>query len=221
MLLQAHEPRPILGKSNSSCHFAEPNSLKALEPMPMLAYVEGSAVSGLCCLQLCAGAGRLSAKLRHSGFRTISVDHIVDRGSVHRSLRLDISNPSCLGFLRSLLLTEKVCFVHVALPFGTCKTARAERVPKRSRLVKARQTCPEGRPDLEPGSSRRVEAANRIFKHVCKFLTLCCQLRIAVTLENPSRSFLWQVPCVQTLASRFALFPVKFQECMWGGKSDK
>ena len=195
----------------------------------MPAYVEGSAVSGLCCLQLCAGAGRLSAKLRHSGFRTISVDHIVDRRSVHRSLRLDLSNPSCLGFLRSLLLTEKVCFVHVALPYGTCRTARAERVPKRSRLVKARPKCrtlrsqthPEGRPDLEPGSSRRVEAANRIFKHVCKFLTLCCQLRIAVTLENPSRSFLWQVPCVRTLASRFALFPVKFQECMWGGKSDK
>ena len=186
-------------------------------------------LSQLCCLELCAGAGRLSSHLRQSGFITVSVDHVTKRAKpLHKSLRLDLSKPSSAVLLRDLFASHTVCYVHAALPYGTCKRSRSAVLPKHLRLCKVSKaralrsiSCPEGVPDMNKEERLRVQCANQIFRNVCSFMSLCCLSNVRTSLENPSNSLLWHVPCVKKLVERFGLFEVKFQQCMWGGSTAK
>ena len=210
---------PLLSAETSAA------SMTVASPKPF----EGMQLSQLCCLELCAGAGRLSSHLRQSGFITVSVDHVAKRAKpLHKSLRLDLSKPSSAVLLRNLFASHTVCYVHAALPYGTCKRTRSAMLPKHLRLCKSSKaralrsiSHPDGVPSMSQEERLRVQSANQVFRNVCSFMSLCCLSNVRVSLENPSNSLLWHVPCIKKLVDRFGLFEVKFQQCMWGGGTAK
>ena len=189
----------------------------------------GIPVSQLCCVELCAGVGRLSAHLKRSGFDTFSIDHAVHRSSaLHASIRVDLAKKSSLLLLKTILATRTVCYVHAALPFGTCRDSRSlKRLCSSLRFKSTKRRAlrsvakPEGIEGLSETELSRLNTANNVFQHACALLSLCCASGIAISIENPSNSLLWQVPCIQRLARQFSLVPVKFQQCAWGSKSKR
>ena len=86
-----------------------------------------------------------------------------------------------------------------------------------------------GRPHLSARDQHRVESANEIYTTAVWVLLWCFQLSIAVTIENPFRSWLWAI--LAALVKRFDNTPfaawffnfidVNFDMCMHGGARPK
>ena len=83
-----------------------------------------------------------------------------------------------------------------------------------------------GLPHLCGTNLAKVQAANKLYDFGARLLFLCFQLNILVSVENPSRSWLWGI--LTSLAAAMndpaftewfaALVPTDFHACMHGGK---
>ena len=153
-------------------------------------------------IELCAGTAMLSRCFHEVGFDILAVDHSHNRfHPLAHICTLDLTEDSSWEFLEYVVRHYPVCFVHVAPPCGTCSRAREINLgPSTSQPRPLRsEQYPHGIPGLTEEENKRVDAANRIYSRMSKFLILCSQHQIHWSIENPARSLLWLTEWLQPL----------------------
>ena len=120
-----------------------------------------------------------------------------------------------------------VVYIHAAPPCGPCSRARNRRIPFHLRSQGApdpkplrSERWPQGLQELLELDAERVATANAIYQNVCKIVKHFASSAL-ISIENPSRSYMWLTSWFQSLISECNLTPVHFQQRMHGGQRDK
>lgn len=110
----------------------------------------------------------------------------------------------------------------------TCSRARERKIPRRLKRrgapepVPLRSTrFPDGLPGLPKGQQRRVDTANKVYYNVARILRWAIARGCIVSIENPTRSHMWNTKHIKALIHDCHLVPYTFQQCMWGGRRPK
>lgn len=189
----------------------------------------GAPIDSLCCFELCAGCARLSLALSTKGFKVTAVDQKSNRHKqMYPTIALDLADDEAVHYMSSLLKQKGLVFYfHCAPPCGTASRARERRLSKKLRsMIKEPRplrspSFPHGLPSLQGLDLHRVTTANAIYKNLALLAEVAILNGCFISVENPTRSYMWQTKWFQRLIKKFNLFEVKFQQCMWGGKRDK
>ena len=179
------------------------------------------------CLEIFAGSARLSQSLQELQFSAIAVDH-KDKAS-YPILRLDLTDPAESQILLDLITEHAsvIRYIHLAPPCGTCSAARSKPIasferagiPSPAPLRSFEHIL--GFPHLEKTDLLRVTQPNKLYELTAKVILLADSMFIAVSLENPTNSLFWSIPCIAAVLSTLRGFNVHFAHCVHGGKRDK
>ena len=197
--------------------------------LPVNGAFRGAPFSSLLTLELGAGVARLSACLSGMGFQALAVDHGGNRRKQsHPCIQLDLASDEASAFLWGLLRKPgELIFVHATPPSGTVTRMR-ERKSSRSHLAHTpklkplrSEFKPEGLGDLSEIDQKRVGIANKIFCTIATFLSACADRGIAISVGHPTKSLLWKTCWFKDLQQKHGLHSVDFQQCIWGGRSNR
>ncbi|CAE7227529.1 unnamed protein product, partial [Symbiodinium natans] len=167
-------------------------------------------------LELCAGTAMLSRCFHEVGVPVMPIDHQHNRHlPLAKVCNLSLTEDSTWDFLRHLIDTCDILFVHAAPPCGTCSMARHIRRKGVSAGPLRSEQFPMGLPSLNGVDRAKVEAANQIYTKLGLFLQDLSRRAIPWSVENPESSMLWQLPCFQPLVKDNHVF--SFDMCCYGG----
>ena len=173
-------------------------------------------------VELCAGCGILSATVAAEGFDVMAVDHSHNKHKTHvKMFNLDLSKEHSWGILRHIITECNVMGVHMAPPCGTCSRAREIRLNDdwhRPQPLRDYEH-PYGVPWMSAKDAERVRTANGLYKHMAQFCEFLDDANVPWTMENPTNSWLWELPCRRLLVQKF--FFADFHSCAYGGKRYK
>ena len=177
--------------------------------------------------ELCAGSARLSGALKRKGFRAMAVDHSRNGcKQFHQTISINLADPDSVTKVLSLIDDGILLYMHAAPPFGTASRTSERNISKkpRKRNMRARMELrsdqyPHGLPSLKFADRARVQLANKIYEHMCQILSVAARHCI-ITIEHPKRSYMWQTKWLKKLIHDRSLFPIHFQQCMFGGSKD-
>ena len=212
-------------------HFAStnPNSYKHI----LGTHVENRAIFA----EVFAGCARLSRFAQQAGFVALPVD---GPRNVHKPecavLSLDLCESDPQQCLLSIFQDLQPAAIHLALPCGTGTRARERPLP--SYLLKQKapnprplrsQEHPLGVPHLSKTELQKVTSANRLALFTVHVLLQAMRTNTVVTIENPSRSWMWNVleHYVHSLQNpeltNFwdSMVSVQFSNCAHGGERPK
>ena len=173
-------------------------------------------------IEICAGSAVLSSAIHHIGLQTLSIDHEFNRFEAHAAItQLELGIESSWESLSDLVREGRVVCVHAGPPCGTCSKARgiplADGTPGPPPLRS--HAHPDGMPGLRPWDQHKVTAANRLYAGLAAFAWELIQLEIPFTIENPTSSWLWDLPCMAALVEACEF--VDFHNCAYGGGRKK
>ena len=143
---------------------------------------------------------------------------------------MDLTKKACRATVLRLLNDPELVFVHSGPPCGTFTRAREIPIPQwkldqgcPAPMPLRSQTHPEGLPDnqLSDVDKIKVRKGNIIAKFCAKIARICNEKGIHWSMENPTNSYLWQMPDQQKLLQLPNVRSVDFQACMWGGDRPK
>ena len=86
-----------------------------------------------------------------------------------------------------LLHATRPKYLHMGLPCGTCSRARGGPPPLRDEYHLM------GLPGLGALDSAKVASANALYRFAVQVLHTCMLLSVLVSVENPTRSWLWRI----------------------------
>ena len=169
-------------------------------------------------IELCSGCGILSASVMAAGFNVMPVDHDHNKHKTKvKTFNLDLTKESSWSTLKHIVKNCVVIAVHMAPPCGTCSRAREIKLSQHwhgpQPLRDARY--PYGVPAMSPNDRLRVELANTLYMHMCNFCEFLNAMQVPWTMENPTNSWLWELPCMQQLIKDS--FFTTFHSCAYGG----
>ena len=182
--------------------------LKALEPAHLL------------FIELCCGSAGLTAALARVGFAFMAVDH---KHNKHKPsvavIDLDLRSLHSWTFLERVYETRHVFFVHAGPPCGTASRAREIPLPTSGYTCQLRSATHPGLPNLSPSDAEKVASANAMYENLARFMIKLVTKGTYICIENPHRSYLWEIPAFQPLIQQ--CFRVTFEACMHGSDRDK
>ena len=172
--------------------------------------------------------------MRRKGFLTFAVDHEHNRHRSHVSLLLiDLATPHGQGIIRRMIQHLEPVSLHLGLPCGTSSRARERALPSKFSEFNAPPPLRDafhvlGLPNLRDHDRQKVETANKLYGFAVEILQIAYKKDIIVSIENPTRSWLWAVlahfvrDCDEDFRRWFAnICRVDFHSCMHGGQRDK
>ena len=165
-------------------------------------------------LELCAGSAMLSRCFHEQGFTVMPVDHQQNRfHPLAKICNMSLTLDSSWKYLFWLVSTFAVVFCHAAPPCGTC--SRARELPGGPPPLR-NEVYPWGFDDLSPDQRARVDAANKIYIGLAKFVEFLILKGVFFAIENPENSLLWLLPIWTTVFQH--AFIVTFDACVYGGQ---
>ena len=190
----------------------------------------GVKLNDIYVLELFAGTARLTKSLKSKGFQAMAFDKTSKRSEGQVILEADLSNrdevESLLEFIN--LKAGQIAFVHLAPPCGTSSRARGKRLRflKLHNIREPRPLRSDNFPDgfswLSGSDKLRTEAANILYESTALIAQTAIALQIAICIENPSNSLMWQTTPFQKLFQQFPdLRFIHFHNCAHGGTRDK
>lgn len=147
-------------------------------------------------IELCAGSAVLSAAAQRHGYRVLPVDCKRNRHKPRcRIISLDLAEDHAWEVLEYIVSTCDVAAVHLAPPCGTCSKARGIPMPDGTPGPQPLRSDDYllGVPDMSPSDRVKVDAANRLYERMGRFIEWLDARGIAWIVENPTNSFLWQL----------------------------
>ena len=147
-------------------------------------------------IELCAGSAVLSAAAQRHGYRVLPVDCKRNRHKPRcRIVSLDLAEDHAWEVLEYIVDTCDVAAVHLAPPCGTCSKARGIPMPDGTPGPPPLRSLDFllGVPDMSPGDRVKVEAANRLYERMGRFIEWLDSKGVAWVIENPTNSFLWEL----------------------------
>ena len=186
-------------------------------------------------IEVCCGSAGLSASLRKAGIQVFPVDH---RGNRHatkvKPVELDLTDVKDQETFKQLCHDVKPDYMHLGLPCGTCSRAREKPLPQALAHMRApkplrSETCLMGLGNLSSFDKQKVEKANDLYRFAVWIFQFCFQFSVLVSIENPVRSWLWQILAMLVKQCRDGAFSkwyanlqsVVFAACQHGGTRDK
>ena len=148
-------------------------------------------------LELCAGSASLSAEVKRLGVEVLAFDHEANRHQTKcKVISLDLSMQHAFERISELVTTCHVLGVHLGPPCGTCSKARGIPMPDGSAGPQPLRDEKNllGLPHLGQRDRARVEAANALYEKLGLLVETLERLGIPWTIENPTNSFLWDLP---------------------------
>ena len=165
-------------------------------------------------LELCAGSAMLSRCFHEQGFIVMPIDHKQNRfHPLAKICNLSLTEQSSWDYLFWLLDNEVIEFCHAAPPCGTC--SRARELPGGPPPLR-NEAFPWGFEDLSSDQRARVDAANKIYVGLARFILALISRNILYSVENPRNSLLWELPIWEKILQ--SSFYVTFDACMYGGQ---
>ena len=176
-------------------------------------------------IEIFAGSARLSRACREVGLRAVAVDKTVDRSHGMHIFQCDLTEPSQFDMLVQFLEAEKsnICYAHFAPACGTASRAREKRLPNMEEAgYRVAQPCrsddfPLGLPNISGLDKIRTELANQVYEVTTILIRMLVAWGVVCTLENPTNSLFWLVPCVVTMLQELGGFDTIFDNCCHGG----
>ena len=140
--------------------------------------------------------------------RAVAVDKTSGRSEGPHIFHCDVTEPEDYQALVSFLEAEKnsLAWVHFA---AACGTARKAREKKQRKLEQEGYKMPQplrteahplGLPGLTGVDKLRTESANLVYEACANLIKLLASWGVCCTVENPSNSSFWCVPCIVELA---------------------
>ena len=165
------------------------------------------------------------------------MDHVLHDPQVPVTL-LDLTEPSQQRILTDLLHSRPPEYIHLGMPCGTASRARERPVSKSKVLQGAPQPPPLrsadhplGLPHINPESTSgiRLKKANQLYSFAVDILLIAMKYNIAISLENPYRSWFWAAILALVQArnnpslTKFwdSLTEIFFHNCCHGGQRKK
>ena len=188
----------------------------------------------LIFIDVFAGSAKLSQAMKNCHLQVLPVDSKYNRHEpAVKCLVLDLTRSDNQEILFDLIRSEPVAGVNMGPPCGTSSRAREKPLP--AWQIKAGVPQPQplrdathvlGFENLSEADRARVESANKLYYFCVELAVLCIHHNVPVSIENPKRSWAWDVMALcaseKKLQDQFGkLVPVDFQHCMYGGTRDK
>ena len=173
--------------------------------------------------------------MQKRGFHVLAVDQVKNSHAAKVALLyLDLTNKFHQQQIIDMIRHLRPDSIHLGLPSGTCSRARERALThghngEQRALPPLRDTTNlYGLPELSPQDQDRVDAANELYSFTVQVLAECASCNIAVSIENPRRSWLWSLltqMVLQTQNDAFvqwftSLQNVDFSACMHGSGRD-
>ena len=186
----------------------------------------GKSLSDVLVVEIFAGSARLAKACRHVECRTVAVDKTADRSQGSKIFICDVTKPEDVCMLKQFLAAEKdnIGWVHFAPACGTASKAREKpnkvleragyKVPKPLRSAEH----PLGLPGLH---LVRTQSANEVYAITAELVRLLVGWGIFVTVENPTNSLFWIVPCILSMINDLGGYDTVFDNCCHGGARKK
>ena len=192
-------------------------------------------------MELCAGSAGLSYAMQQGGWQVFAFDYHGNRfkSKVH-CFELDLTQAASIDLLEEMISQTRPKLSHFGLMCGTCSRARDRPVSPALRARGAPSPQPLrdaehllGLPGLNEVNQQRVSNANQVYFHAVRLLYAFFLVGTVVTIENPSRSWLWAVMallvkhfadernCPDFKTWYFNFTDVLFDACMHGGTRAK
>ena len=147
-------------------------------------------------------------------FHSYAADHQQNRfHPLAKICNMSLTLDSSWKYLFWLVSTFHVVFCHAAPSCGTC--SRARELPGGPPPLR-NEIYPWGFDDLSPDQRARVDAANKIYIGLAKFIEFLILQGIFFAIENPENSLLWLLPIWATVFQH--AFFVTFDACVYGGQ---
>jgi hypothetical protein len=193
-----------------------------------------SSVNDFLFIEIFAGCARLSSVVRELGLQVLPFDSKHNRhDSLVKCIALDLTKSDHQLIVLQIVRDEKIAAVHMAPPCGTSSRAREKPLPQhlvRQGVPQPRPlrnaAWPKGLPGLTNSEQERVDAANELYDFCVMLALECFDRDIPFSIENPSRSWAWDV--MESFSHEYdrksfwtSLPEVHFQHCMYGSKRDK
>lgn len=143
-------------------------------------------------LELWAGAGRVGAALRRSGWGTVSLD-------IRDGWEGDIMSPTVMSVLRGWITSNAVCGVFVNAP---CETWGAYRsiFAEETRVGVRSPAHVAGRPGLNACARAKVKANNAYARRVAEIVRLGVRSFVPTLVTHPAHSLFWEFAPIRALA---------------------
>ena len=148
-------------------------------------------------LELCAGSASLSAEVKKLGLEVFAFDHDSNRHQTKcKVISMDLSQPHAIDRISAMIHNCVVLGVHIGPPCGTCSKARG--IPMADGSAGPQPLRSEshllGLSKLRPHDRARVDAANLLYSQLGRLVEILESHNIPWTIENPTNSFLWDLP---------------------------
>lgn len=182
-------------------------------------------ITSAVSLELCCGSAGLSAELKKLGLDSLGVDWIRNPQRPKSTvLKADLASKEGQDLITTIVREGRVRYKHSAPPCGTASRAREKRLPQflldrgapAPRQLRSAEK-PMGLPGLSPSERLRVDLANLIYAFIAFISTLCHNMGILWSVENPLTSYLWLIPFMIDLMNLPGVYVFQFQQCMHGG----
>ena len=220
----AHQPqgRPQSGPKVSTQTYQQPSNEGSKR-------FEGFSISDLLFVEVFAGSARLSKTAKDFGFQVLPIDKTTSRATQIFIAQYDLADPDSLQQLIDLLHNERhrVVAVHLAPACGTASKAREKKLTKLAAqgfkipVPLRSQQKPMGLDNLSGLDKVRTEAANQVYEATAAIMSVCLELDIACSVENPENSLFWFYPDIEKVMQLAKGHSVSFHNCMHGGSRNK
>ena len=184
--------------------------------------VDSLSQDGPLFVEICAGSAILSDTARRRGFAVMPIDCERNRHLPKCKIyAIDITAPHAQSLLSYVLQNCRVAFVHMAPPCGTCSRARGIPLPDGSSGPPVLRTAvhPWGLPEVVGVDRVKLDASNAVYSALAECVDLCEDLGVPWCIENPTNSWLWELPCFGR-ALALGCF-AHCQACAYGSTRDK
>ena len=180
-------------------------------------------------VEIFAGSARLARACRHTGCRSVAVDKTTDRSQGTKIFVCDVTKSEELDMLVQFLSAERhnLGWAHFAPACGTASKAREKpnrvlerqgfHVPKPLRSTE----FPLGFPHLKGLDRLRTETANHVYQVTADLVRMLVSWGTFVTIENPTNSLFWIIPCIAQLLQDLGGYDCVFDNCCHGGARKK
>lgn len=172
-------------------------------------------------VELCAGSGILSATAEQHGWKVCPIDCERNRHAPFTKVfQIDLTTDKAWSFLEHVRDTAKAVAWHMGLPCGTCSRAREIRLEETWGPRPLRnEFYPMGFPWNSQTDAKKVQQANDLYERAFQFAITILVLGHCLTIENPTRSWLWELPIIAMLY-RYCFF-IHLHACMFRGMRKK
>ena len=171
------------------------------------------------CIEVFSGSAGLTAEMRLIFPTSFGIDHKVTRPK-SKVISLDLQNEHNQQLLFEWSSKRTCLWIHFGVPCGTASRAREIRMAKdhHGPLPMRSDLWPDGLPpwQLSRNAVARLRAANRLY-HLTVRVISKLHPHTVWSVENPSRSHLWQTSYFQQLLNTPGVFRFEYHMCMFGG----